>query len=60
MNVYCIEHDNKMDILQVSITDNYEVIVCFECRKDNCKTKVNVFLDSKHTNQILRTGVENL
>ena len=60
MRVYCTEHDNLMDIVQASITDNYEVIVSYECRKDNCKTQVNIFLDSKHTSQILKDGGEKL
>ena len=60
MKIFCVKCDNKMKIVQASITEDYEVLVFFECDKEGCENKVNMLLDSKHTSQIIRDGVEKM
>jgi len=60
MRVYCRKHDNTMEITQISIDDDYQVIVSYECKKEDCENKINVLLSSTHTHAILTYGVEEL
>ena len=69
MKIFCIKHDRKMDIVQASITTDYEVLIHFECREkiikhdnaeENCENKINMILDSKHTSHIIKDGVEQM
>ena len=60
MRVYCIKHDNQMKVAQASITSDYEVLIHFECSVEGCENKINIILDSKHTSNIVRDGVEQM